>query len=152
MTNDQPPATNDHQRPTTNDQRPTTNDGSSLPELYLYPALDAANHAGDAGAVGGELARKVPRLSIGELPVDPAVLHREALERPVDLLFLRKSRADEFPHDGAICVPRELQLDVVIDRGDAGPPDPRPGESVRHLRLHLNRRSRFRLRIRTLEA
>src|SRR5712691_7903870 len=123
-----------------------------LPELQPRTALDAARHTGDGPAVGRELARIVPRLRVGELPVHHTIFHREAPERPVDLFFLRKSRADEFPHDGAIRVFRELQFDVVVDGGDARAPDPASGERVGHVRTHLNRSSRFRLRIRTLEA
>src|SRR5712691_6521213 len=123
-----------------------------LLELQWHTALDAARHTGDGRAVGGELARKVPRLRVGELPVQATVFHREAPERLVDLFFLRKRRADQFAHDRATRVPRELQFDVVVDRGDAGPPDPASGERVGNARLHLNRGSRFQLRIRTLEA
>src|SRR5262252_4102746 len=101
-----------------------------LPEFELRTALNAVRRAGDSGAVGGELAGIVPRLRIGELPVQPTILDREALERPVDLLFLRKRRADQCADDGAIGGLRELDLDVVVDRGVARPSDPRPGERV----------------------
>jgi hypothetical protein len=56
-----------------------------LPELQLYTALYAARHTFDGCAVGGELPGKVPRLGVGELPVHPAVFHRETSERLVDL-------------------------------------------------------------------
>ncbi len=77
---------------------------------------------------------------------------REASERRVDLCFLRQRRADQCAHDGAIRVPRELQFDVLFDRGDTGPPDPSFFERVGDVRLYLNRSSCVRLRIRTLKT
>src|SRR5262245_45926798 len=136
----------------TSDFRLLTSNFLPLPELHPYPALDAADYTGDSVAVSGELAREVPGLRVRELPVHLTVFHREALERFVDLVFLRKRRPDQFADDGAIRVLGELQLDVVIDRGDARPPYPASRERARNAGLHLNRRNRFRLRIRTLEA
>src|SRR5262249_44257625 len=116
-----------------------------LPELHPHTALNAADYAGEGGAVRGELARKVPRLRVGELPVHLTVFHREALERLVDPFFLRQRGADQSAHDGAVRALRELQLDVVIEGGDAGATNPSPGERVGDARLDLNRRRRFRL-------
>src|SRR5919201_2036048 len=77
-----------------------------LAEVQLRAPLDAARHAVDCSAVGGELARIVPRLGV-----------------------------------------RELQLDVVIDRRDARPSDPCPGERVGNIRVDQNWRRRVRLRV-----
>src|SRR5438067_3132991 len=123
-----------------------------LLKLHAYASLDGADHTRDGGAVGGDLSRKVPRLRVGEFPVHLTLFHGEALERLIDLSFLRKSRADQLADECAIRVPRELQLDVVVDRRDTRPPDPRPGERVGNARVHLDRGRRFRLRVRTLEA
>ena len=57
---------------------------SPLPERDRHPALGAVHRAGDGRAVGRELAGKRPRLRVGELEVQPPVLHREVAQRLVD--------------------------------------------------------------------
>src|SRR5207249_12224966 len=47
---------------------------------------------------------------------------------------------------------RELQLDVVVDRGNAGLAHPSSGERVGNVRLDLDRAGRLRLRVRPLET
>src|SRR4029434_1603904 len=59
----------------------------------LYAALGAVGHAVDAGAIGGELTRIVPRLRIGELPGHLASVDPEIAKRLIDRLFLWQRRA-----------------------------------------------------------